>query len=77
MSVMTQHILATALMQRLLSNARDVIGKSKQMLTPWGDQEKFRFSFKMRQWWPPQHKGGVRKSVFTCQNLSVSCYKEA
>ena len=19
---------------------------------------------KMRQWWPPQHKGGVRKSAF-------------
>ena len=22
------------------------------------------FFLKMRQWWPPQHKGGVRKSAF-------------
>ena len=22
------------------------------------------FCLKMRQWWPPQHKGGVRKSAF-------------
>ena len=25
---------------------------------------KIPFFPKMRQWWPPQHKGGVRKSAF-------------
>ena len=27
-------------------------------------QGKNPFFLKMRQWWPPQHKGGVRKSAF-------------
>ena len=77
MSFMTQQNLATALMQRLLLNVGDVIGNSKGMLRPWGGQEEFPFSFEMRQWWPPQHKWGVRKSVFPCQKVSFSCYKEA
>ena len=77
MSVMTKQKLATALMQRLLSNVRDVIGKFKKMLKLWGGQEKFPFSFKMRQWWPPQHKGGVIESVFPCQKVCFSCHREA
>ena len=77
MSLMTQQTLATALMQRLLSNVRDVIGNFKKMLKPWGGQGKFPFSLKTRQWWPPQHKGGVRKSAFPCQKVSIMCYKEA
>ena len=77
MSVMTKQNLATALMQGLLSNDVFFIGNFKQMLKRWGGQEKFPFSFKMRQWWPPQHKGGVRKSVFPCQKVSFSCDREA
>ena len=77
MSVMTKQKLATALTQRLLSNVGDVIGNFKKMLKPWEGQEKFPFSFEMRQWWPSQHKGGVRKSVFPCQKVSFSCYREA
>ena len=77
MSVMTKQKLATALKQRLLSNVRDVIGILKKMLKQRGGQEKFSFSFKMQQWWSPQHKGGVRKSVFPCQKVSFSCHKEA
>ena len=64
---MTKQKLATALTQRLLSDVRDVIGNFKKMLKPWAGQKKFPFSFKMRQWWPPQHKGGVGKNVFPCQ----------
>ena len=77
MSVSTKQKLATALTQRLLSNVRDVIVNFKKMLKPWGGQEKYPFSFKMRQWWPPQHKGRVRKSVFPCQKVSFSCFGEA
>ena len=77
MSVMTKQKLATALTQRLLSDVSNVIGNFKKMLKPWGGQEKFPFSFKMRQWWPPQHKGGVKKSVFPCLKVSFSCHREA
>ena len=77
MSVMTKQNLATALTQRLLSNVRDVIGNFKKMLKPLGGQKNLRFSFKMRQWWPPQHNGEVRKGVFPCQKVSFSCYREA
>ena len=47
MSVMTKQKLATALTQRFLSNVTDVVGNFKQMLKPWGGQEKFLFSFQM------------------------------
>ena len=77
MSVMTKQKLATALTQRLLSDVSNVIGKFKKMLKPWGGQEKFPFSFKMRQWWPPQPKGGVKESVFPCLKVSFSCHREA
>ena len=77
MSFMTQQSLATALMQRLPLNVRDVIGNFKSMLKPWGGQKKFTFSFNVRQCWPPQHKGGVRQRVFPCQKVSFSCSKEA
>ena len=36
---MTMQNLATALMQRLLSNGSFVIGSLKKMLKPWGGQE--------------------------------------
>ena len=68
---MTKRKLATALAQRPLSDVRDVVGNFKKMLKPRGGQEKFPFSFLMRQWWPPQHKGGVRKSVFTAKRLAL------
>ena len=77
MSVMTKQNLATALTQRLLSHIRDVIRRFKKMLKPWGGQKKFPFSFKMRQLWPPQHKGGVRKNVSPCQKVSLCCYRGA
>ena len=77
MSFMTQLDLATALMQRLLSTVRDVIGNFTYMLKPWGGEKNFPFSIRMRQWWPPQHKGGVRTSVFPCQKVRFSCSKEA
>ena len=77
MSVTTKQKLATALTKRLLSNVRDVIGNFKKMLKPSGGQEKYPFSFKMRQWWPPQHKGGVRKSVFPCHKVRFSCFRDA
>ena len=76
MLFMTKQKVATAVTS-LLSNVRDVIVNLKKMLKPWGGQEKFPFSFKMRQGWPPQHKGGVRKTVFPCQKVSFSCYREA
>ena len=65
MSVTTKQKLATALTQRLLSNVRDVIGNFKKMLKPWGAQEKYPFSIKMRQWWPQQHKGGSKKKCIS------------
>ena len=74
---MTEQKLATALMQRLLSNVRDVIENFKKIFKPWGGQEKFPFSLKVRQWWPLQHKEGIRKSAFSCQKVSFSCYREA
>ena len=63
MSVMTKQNLATALMQRLLSNVRDVIGNFEKMLKPWGGQEKFPFSIEIPQWRPPQHRGGKKKCI--------------
>ena len=69
--------LATALTQRPLYSVREVIGNFKKMLKPWGGQKKYPFSFKMRQWWPPQHKGGVRESVLPCQKVSFSCFRDA
>ena len=77
MSVMTEQKLPTALTQRFLSNIRDVIQNFKKMLKPWEGEEKFPFSFNMRQWWPPQQKGGVTKLVFPCQKVSFSCHREA
>ena len=77
MSVSTKQKLATALTQRLLSNVRDVIVNFKKMLKPWGGQEKYPFSFKMRHWWPRQHNGRVGKSAFPCQKVSFSCFREA
>ena len=77
MSVMTKQNLATALTRRLLSDVRGVIGNFKKILKPWGGQEKFPFSLKMRQWWPPEHRGGLTKSVFLYQKVSVSCHREA
>ena len=62
---MTKQNLATTLTQPCLSNVRNVIGTFKKMLKPWGGQQKFPFSFKMRQWWPPQHKGGSKKKCIS------------
>ena len=74
---MTKQNLATALTQRLHSNVRDVTGHFEKMLKPCGGQDKFPFSLRMVPWWPAQHRGGVRKSVFPCQKVSSSCHKEA
>ena len=77
MSVMTKQKLATAVTQRFLSNVRDVTGNLKKMLKPSAGQEEIPFFFNMRQWWPPQYKRGLRKSVFPCQKVSLSCHREA
>ena len=66
---MTMQKLATALTQRFLLNVRDVIGNFNKVLKPWGGQDNFPFSSKMRQWWPPQHKGG--KVYFPAKRLAL------
>ena len=58
-------------------NVREVISSFTKMLKPWRGQEKYPFFLKMRQWWLPQHKEGVRKSVFPCLGVSFSCVKDA
>ena len=76
-AVTTRQNLAPALTQRPLYSVRDAIGNFTKMLKPWGDQEKYPFSFRMRQWWPPQHKGGVGESVFPCKKVSFSFFRDA
>ena len=62
---MTKQKLATALTQRFFLNVRDVIGNLIKMLKPLGGQELLHFPFLMRQWWPPQHKGGGNKKCIS------------
>ena len=65
MSFMTQQNLATALMQHLLLDVRDVIGNLKEMLKPWGGQEKFPFSFKNATVVATTAQGGSKKKCIS------------
>ena len=69
--------LATALVQRPLFSVREVIGNFEKMLKPRVGQEIYPFFITMRQWWQPQHKGGVRKRLFPCLGVSFGCLKNA
>ena len=61
MSVTTKQKLATALMQRLLCNVREVLGNFNKMLKPWEGQEKYLFFLKNATVVANTAQGGSKK----------------